>query len=136
MKTTKIILVALAALTTITIVSAFTTSEKDITIESVDGTSIGISLSPTQVNALYSLIPAEYRQMLKNSYGRFRMKAANTQDGLCFNVDGISVVRMSADGADIYEFSGDFSPYGRHKVTFKVAPTSSFLSQMDGILLN
>ena len=135
MKTTKIILAAVAAIVTVTIASAFVPSHNDITIESVDGTTIGINLNPTQVKALYSLMPLEYRQMLKSSYSRFRTRAVSVKDGLRFDVDGVSVVKTSSDEADTYELSGNFAPYGRHSVTFKVAPTSVFISQMDDILL-
>ena len=134
----KISLAILASLFVVTLASSFvaSTSENAVCIESVDGTSLGISLSPSQCGGLYSLLPGEYRKMLGDSYGRFRTKALAAGYGDTICLDGFKCTCTQGEGGDIYTISGTVAGFGSHKLSVRVGSRDAFISWMDGVIAN
>lgn len=134
----KITLVSLASLFTIILASSFVSSVLDnsVCIESVDGTSLNLSLAAGQVQGMYSLLPEQYRKMLDASYGRFRNRTLSADYDQTFHVDGMSLKRIKGDDGDIYTIAGTIDGLGYHRVSVRVHSQDSFISLMDGIILN
>ncbi len=134
----KTSLIVLASLFVATLASSFVAAsfENAVCIESVDGTALNISLSQSQCKGLYGLLPAEYRMMLDDSYGRFRSKALEAGYGETISVDGIKMTCSQGEGGDIYTISGAAAGFGSHRMSVRVGSRDAFISWMDGVILN
>ena len=134
----KITLVSLASLFTIILASSFVSSVLDnsVCIESVDGTSLNLSIAAGQVEGMYGLLPEQYRKMLDATYGRFRDKTLSADYDQTFYVDGMSMKRTKGDNGDIYTIAGAVDGLGYHRISVWVHSRESFISWMDGIILN
>lgn len=134
----KTSLIAFAALFTITVANSFAPMLADPTfkIESIDGTNLNINFTPTQVRSMYGLLPEKYREMLDESYGRFRTKTLSAGYEKAAFVDGFKCTCTKSDNGDIYTITGTIEGLGYHTIKVNVDSRDNFISWMDGLILD
>lgn len=130
--------IVLAALLTITVANSFVPMLPDpaFRIESIDGTSLNINFTPTQVRSMYGLLPEKYREMLDESYGRFRTKTLSAGYEKATFVDGFKCTCSKSDNGDIYTIAGTIEGLGYHTIKVNVDSRDYFISWMDGLILD
>lgn len=134
----KTSLVALAALLTITVANSFVPMLPDpaFKIESIDGTGLNINFTSTQVRSMYRLLPEKYREMLDESYERFRTKTLSAGYEKVAFVDGFKCTCTKSDNGDIYTIAGPIEGLGYHTLKINVDSRDNFISWMDDLILD